>query len=143
MICTNEIFDEFLAKDGHMVFIEELCDESMGEGNTNVEQEYILTNSTASMKDLVTRCLFVNAAGFMQYLGDNLVAKSCGMWKSQEKLSEDLLGNAKLKMKHCLKRKRVVSELPFARPLPDRALGSVVQLMLLPLAIQAYDTPSI
>ena len=64
-IGANEIFDEFLAKDGHKVFIEELCDESMEEGDTNVKQEYIPTNSTASMKDLVTGCLFVNAAGFM------------------------------------------------------------------------------
>jgi hypothetical protein len=69
---ADKIFDEFLAKDGHMVFIKELCDESMEDGNTNVEQEYIPPISSASMEDLVTVCLFINAAGFMQYLGDNL-----------------------------------------------------------------------
>jgi hypothetical protein len=35
-IGTDKIFDEFLAKDGHMVFIKELCDESMEDGDTNV-----------------------------------------------------------------------------------------------------------
>ena len=61
------------------------------------------------------------------------------MWhvEEQEKLLEDLADNAKLKTKKNLKRKRGGSGLPFARPLPDRALGSVVQLMPLPLAIHA------
>jgi hypothetical protein len=142
-VCTNEIFDEFLAKDGHKVFSNEFCDELGEEGETNVDEEYIPSNSAGSLKDLVTGCLFVNAAGFMWYLGDNLCSQVTWHVDDPDKPSEDLgdLGqNPKLKKKKNLKRKRGESGLPFAMPLQDKAFGSVVQSTPLPLAIQTYDT---
>jgi hypothetical protein len=69
---ADETFENFLACDGHKIFLNDCSTETFNDKDANLDVAVIPPNSAASMKDLVTGCLFLNAAGFMWYLGDSL-----------------------------------------------------------------------